>query len=170
MTDDRHWASSVVHEGEMVVLGGQESDTVDLYRNRKWKRMDAWSLPKVNHGFCAVAYDKFIYQIGGYGIIDGGVVRLNTENDSYEDVLSLPSGKRMYHQCLLTTIKGEYVILVTGGYISSSRNVDFLNSTNTLLTPIKEEDDILVPGGYQTTIGNVEFLNLANHQWSQLLL
>ncbi len=69
----------------------------------------------------------YIYQIGGYGLHDGVVVRLNTETASYEDLPSLPSGTRSFHKCLLTTIKGEYGILVTGGYLSSSRNVEFLN-------------------------------------------
>ncbi len=61
MTYNRSLASSVVHKGEMVVLGGADTDTVDLYRNGKWETMDGWSLPKNNYGFCAVAYEKYIY-------------------------------------------------------------------------------------------------------------
>ncbi len=169
MTDYRYLASSVVHHGEMVVLGGLLSDTVDLYRNGTWKRMDHWRMPKANHASCAVAYKKYIYQIGGYGLDDGGVLRLNTETASYQDVPSLPSGERSYHMCLLTTINGEYGILVTGGYQAiNGKNVELLNSTNRLLTTIKEKDEILVSGSYRSSSRNVEFLNLANHQWTQL--
>ncbi len=165
MTDNRYLVPSVILKGEMVVVGGQRSATVDLYRNGKWKRMDAWSMPHVNDGICAVAYDKYIYQIGGNG--GPGVLRLNTETDSYEDMPSLPSGQRTrYHRCQLTTIKGELGILVTGGNQLTRGNVELLNSTNSLLTTIKEEDEILVSRG--SSIGNVEFLNVANHQWTQL--
>lgn len=123
MTDGRKLASSVIHKGEMVVLGGVSVDSVDVYRNGLWIRMDEWSLPSVNYGFCAVSHDKYIYQIGGSGLDKGGVVRLNTETNSYEDVPSLPGGNRLYHECLLTTIKGEVGILVTGSLYSGSRNI-----------------------------------------------
>ncbi len=131
MTENRGYASSVVHNGEMVVMGGVSSNTVELYKNGNWSMKDTWSLPKAKYAFCTIAYGKYIYQIGGGGLTDGGVVRLNTETNTYEAVPSIPSGQRQYHQCLRTTIKGEDGILITGSWKSDKINVvEFLTIPN----------------------------------------
>lgn len=127
MTTNRRYPTSLVFEGQMVVMGGYNDmqgwlDSVDVKAvgGCDFSRKEEWKLRRGMYNFCAVSHAGKIYTIGGtvHEMFDNSDIKnvdvLDTATNTWSAAADLPRSREAA-ACMVTSLKGEEGILVAGG-------------------------------------------------------
>jgi len=127
LTTNRRYPTSLVHEGQLVVMGGYNDmqgwlDSVDIKAKGgcEFARKEEWKLKRGMYNFCAVSHAGKIYTIGGtiHKLFDNNDIKnvdvLDTATNTWTAAEDLPVGRESA-ACMVTEVEGEEGILVTGG-------------------------------------------------------
>jgi len=143
LTEDRKYSASLVHNGEMYVLGGYNNakgwlDTAEMKPKNDpcFQEITSWKLPRGMYNFCAVAHDNKLYTVGGsvYAFLAnsdiGNVDILDMTTNTWTAGEPLPQN-RSSPACTVYEHEGEMGILVVGGCDDSCHE----HLTDTLFYP-----------------------------------
>jgi len=128
LTTDRRYPTSLVFEGQMVVMGGYNDmqgwlDSVDIKDKGgcEFSKKTEWKLQRGMYNFCAVSHKQKIYTIGGtiHEIFDNNDIKnvdvLDTTTNTWSSAQDLPVGRESAG-CMVTSLEEEGEgILVAGG-------------------------------------------------------
>jgi len=139
LTTDRRYPTSLVYDGQLVVMGGYNEmqgwlDSVDIKAKGgcEFARKDEWKLQRGMYNFCAVTHGNKIYTIGGtiHMLFDNNDIAnvdvLDTSTNTWSSADELPTARES-PACMVTTVKGKEGILVTGG--CNNNCLDHLDDT-----------------------------------------
>jgi len=139
LTTDRRYPTSLVYDGQLVVMGGFNDvqgwlDSVDVKAKGgcEFSRKDEWKLPRGMYNFCAVTHNNKIYTIGGtiHKLFDNSDIAnvdvLDTSTNGWSVAEPLPLARES-PACMVTSVKGKEGILVTGG--CNNNCLDHLDDT-----------------------------------------
>jgi len=140
LSTERRYPSSLVFDGQLVVMGGFNEmqgwlDSVDIKAKGgcEFSQKEEWKLPRGMYNFCAVSHKDKIYTIGGTihaslfdnsDIANVDVLDTKTNTWSAADPLPIP---RESPACMVTEVGGKEGILVTGG--CNNNCLDHLDDT-----------------------------------------
>jgi len=139
LTTDRRYPTSLVFDGQLVVMGGYNEmqgwlDTVDIKARGgcEFARKDEWKLQRGMYNFCAVTHNNKIYTIGGtiHNLFENpdiaNVDVLDTTTNTWTSTDPLPLARES-PACMVTNVGGKQGILVTGG--CNNNCLDHLDDT-----------------------------------------
>merc|ERR1712226_649195 len=120
LSTDRRYPTSLVFDGQLVVMGGYNEmqgwlDSVDIKAKGgcEFSKKEEWKLPRGMYNFCAVSHKDKIYTIGGtiHAMFDNSdianvdVLDTTTNTWSAADPLPIP---RESPACMVTEVGGYY--------------------------------------------------------------
>jgi len=139
LTTNRRYPTSLVYNGQLVVMGGFNDmqgwlDSVDVKAvgGCEFSRKEEWKLMRGMYNFCAVTHADKIYTIGGtiHELFDNNDIAhvdvLDTKTNTWSSAEPLPLARES-PACMVTTVGGEEGILVTGG--CNNHCLDHLDDT-----------------------------------------
>jgi len=139
LSTDRRYPTSLVYDGQLVVMGGYNEmqgwlDSVDIKAKGgcEFTTKDEWKLQRGMYNFCAVTHQNKIYTIGGtiHMLFDNNDIAnvdvLDTTTNTWTSADPLPTARES-PACMVTTVQGKEGILVTGG--CNNNCLDHLDDT-----------------------------------------
>merc|ERR1712165_555563 len=139
LTTNRRYPTSLVFEGQLVVMGGYNDmqgwlDSVDVKAvgGCEFSSKTEWKLQRGMYNFCAVSHAGKIYTIGGtvHKLFENNDIAnvdvLDTKTNTWSSAQDLPVGRESA-ACMVTEVGGEEGILVTGG--CNNNCLDHLDDT-----------------------------------------